>query len=30
VEERIARLELVGFIYLFMYEAGDSGKPVGV
>jgi len=29
VEERIARLELVGFIYLFMYEADEDGDPIG-
>jgi hypothetical protein len=29
VEERIARLELVGFIHLFMYEADEDGNSVG-
>jgi hypothetical protein len=29
VEDVVVRLELVGFIYLFMYEADDQGRPVG-
>jgi hypothetical protein len=29
VEEVVVRLELLGFIYLFMYEADEHGGPVG-
>ena len=29
VDGLVVRLELVGFIYVFMYEADDQGNPVG-